>query len=107
MINVLKYTQKLVAASFTNRQAEEVINVLWEIMEQNLATKNDLSNIEKLLNTECKGLYTEMNLLRIEMNQLRNEIKIITERTEYRMTIKLGTMMVIGMGILGTLIKII
>ena len=98
MINALKYTQKLIESSFTNRQADEVINVLREIMEQNLATKNDLLNLERRLTSDIKDVCTEMN-------QLHNEIRITAERTEYRMTIKLGAMLAVGIGALATLLK--
>lgn len=77
MFNALKYTESLEKAGFTRKQAEKSISILIEIMEQNLATKNDISKLEHRL-----------------------------RELELRMTVKLGSMLVVSIGIMTAIQKI-
>ncbi len=69
--DALVYANKLMEAGFTKQQAEVQAEAIAELINENLATKRDL----------------------IEM--------------ENRLIIKLGTMLVIAMGVIATLIKLL
>lgn len=93
MYNSLKYVKKLEEAGVSRALAETHIQIVSEIMETNLATQQDL-----------KDLGTE---LRHEMAMLRQELKQELVFTEQRMTIKLGTIVSIAIGIAVTLVKLV
>lgn len=46
MFNALKYTQELEGVGFTREQAEKSVKILMEIMQENLATKQDIKELE-------------------------------------------------------------
>lgn len=80
MFNVFKFTKLLEDVGFTRAQAEIQVQVFTEIIEEDLATKQDLKQLEISL-----------------------ESKIV--QLEYRMIIKLGGLMIIGFTTMVTLMK--
>lgn len=46
MFNALKYTRQLEAVGFTRRQAEAHIQIMTEVIETSLATKQDFKELE-------------------------------------------------------------
>lgn len=78
MFNSLKYAKSLEEAGLPRAQAEAPVLLLTEIMETNLATKLDIRDLEQ---------------------------KII--QSEQRMTIKLGTIVSIAIGVAVTLAKMV
>ena len=76
MIDTLMYVKRLEAIGISREQAELQVQVMAEIVDNNYATKQDF-----------KDLKTEIQLL------------------EHRLTIKLGSIMLLGMSALATLIK--
>lgn len=73
--------------------------------------KRDIKELEAVLRREIKELEIALRrdikeldvALRSEMNTLRAEVKEL----EYRLTIKLGGMLVVGIGVVATLIKLL
>ena len=80
MFNAFKFTKQLEKVGFSREQAEIQVQVVTEIIEEDLATKQDL----KILETN-----------------LENKI----QQLEYRMIIKLGTLLLIGFTAMVTLLK--
>ncbi len=76
------FVKKLKSVGFTEEQAEVFAAEQARLIEDKLATKNDLVELE---------------------NNLRRDMKEL----EYRMTIKLGTLMVLAIGVVATLVKLI
>jgi len=74
--------KKLKAAGFTEEQAEAQAQVLSDIIGNSLATKRDIKELER------------------STTQLIKEL-------EYRLTIRLGGMMVVAVGIVATLVKLL
>jgi hypothetical protein len=82
MFNAIRYTKKLEEVGISREQAEAHIQIFSEIVEGELATKQDLSySVEKL----------EHKMLQME----------------YRLIIKIGTIVTIAIGAFATLIKLI
>ena len=75
--NALKYVEELKGAGVPERQAEAHLRILHEIIESNLATKRDIE-----------------------------ELKRDMKEFEQRMFIKLGSLMVIGIGVIAALITL-
>jgi hypothetical protein len=92
LFNAIKYTQELEKAGFTVEQAQVTVKVLTEVMNETFATKSDLKELSIELRSEMREMKTE---LRSEMREL-----------EHRLTIKLGTMMVMGFTLMTTVLKL-
>jgi len=89
----LKFAKRLKEAGFTEQQAEALAAAEAELIEANLATKLDLKELEVALKRDIKELETS---LKHDMKEL-----------EYRMTLKLGAMMVVAVGAVATLVKLL
>jgi hypothetical protein len=95
MFNALKYTEELERAGFTRSQAETSVRLLIDIMNETFATKSDILML--------KG---DIESLR---NELRTEVKTLAScirELDYKLTIKLGSMMVVGLGVIATLLRL-
>jgi hypothetical protein len=93
MFNALKYTQEMERAGFSREQAEVSMKVLIDVMNENFATKSDLKDLE----LEMKAGFRETNL--------RFESAI--RELDYKLTIKLGTMLTVAIGATATLVKLL
>ena len=80
--DALGYFEKLKAAGFTEEQAKAQANALREVIEERLATKGDLVQMELRLTSEMQKL-------------------------ELRMTLKLGAMLAASVAIVATLVKLL
>lgn len=76
MFNTLLYAKKWEAVGISREQAETHVQIIAEITEGNLSTKQDIKNLE-------------------------NELV----KMEYRLVIKMGTMIAVGVAVLATLMK--
>jgi len=75
------FVRRLIEAGLDSRQAEAVVRVVVEAQTE-LATKRDLVELETRLGNKIESL-------------------------EYRMTIKLGGLMIVAIGIVATLVKLL
>jgi len=114
MFNSLKYTKVLEAEGIPRNQAEAQIQIMTEIVETTLATKQDIKDLAiatkqdfkdfsfatkqdiDALRLEIKG---EMKDLRTETRELRVEFKSDMAQLEYRIVVKLGTIVSVVVGI--------
>lgn len=78
----LSYAKKLEAAGFTREQAEVQTQAIREVIEEQLATKRDLKNLETSLEAKLRDL-------------------------EYRLTIRLGTMIAAAVATVAALVKLL
>ncbi len=127
MFNAFKYTKQLEEAGFSREQAEIQLQVMTEIVEGDLATKQDIV----ILNTSVKQVEAaslqainslevsfkqEMKLLEVRlMNFVENKISSLelrfnnlenkVQQLEYRLTIKVGALLIIGFSTMATLLK--
>jgi len=88
MLNAFKYTTQLEEAGFSREQAEIQLQVITEIVEGELATKQDLEILRKDIS----------NVVEIKTNNLENKM----QQLEYRITIKLGTLLIVGFTTMAT-----
>jgi hypothetical protein len=125
MVNTLKYVKMLEAVGFSRNQAETSIRILVETMEDRLATKEDLKDLEvRLLHsfsdhkTETQHSFldhkTEMqhsfSEFRAEMNhsfsEFRAEMQHSIIQVESRLTIRMGAMLAASIAILTAIQKL-
>ena len=83
------YVKKLKAVGFTEEQAEVQTETLAELIDERLATKHDLKELEVVLKRDIA------------------EIKCEKKEMELRMTIKLGAITTSGIIIVAALVKLL
>ena len=76
------------------------MEIMTEIMKSNLATGQDLKDMRFAMQSDIVAVQTE---LKADINDLRHEIK----QSEYRMTIKLGTIVSLALGVAVAVAKLI
>jgi len=76
------YVKKLKGAGFTEEQADVLASTQAELIEERLATKQDLKNLEAELKRDIKEL-------------------------EMRLTIRLGAIVTVGIAVVAALVKIL
>jgi len=84
--DTLAYAKKLKNAGVSEAQAEVQAESLAEIIEDNLATKRDIKELEINLQRDLK----EMEL-----------------RLTHALTLRLGSMLIVGIGVVATLVKLL
>jgi uncharacterized protein Smg (DUF494 family) len=72
--------QKLKETGFTEQQAEAQVHMLWEMLQSNLATKEDIAGVKH--DIEALRLATKADLER-----LSHETALLEERTKGRFTL--------------------
>jgi len=68
--DTLSFSKKMIKAGFTQQQAEGQAEALIEIIDDNLATKHDLSKVEA-------SLKHDIELVRKEIESIKSNTKII------------------------------
>lgn len=81
-MNTLRYTQRLEEAGFNRRQAEEIVTIQQDSMNDTFATKHDLENVRNEMRSEFKAVRMEIT------NAMLSQ------------TIKLGAMQVVSVGVI-------
>ncbi|MFN3920602.1 MAG: coiled-coil domain-containing protein [Methylohalobius sp.] len=132
-----KLVKRFKEAGFTEVQAETLAEAGAELLETHLATRQDLEAAKGDLKNEIHkvrvdlenkienvrvdlenkiekvrfDLETRIEKLRVDLEnkieKLRIDLENKIERLEYRMTIKLGSLMVIAVGVVATLVKLL
>lgn len=89
MNNTLKYVKILESAGIAREQAEAHVQIITELTEGDLATKQDMKNLETKW---------DLSVERLEHKMLQ---------LEYRLTIKLGTIVTVVIAAATTVIKLL
>jgi len=97
--DTLQYANRLKAAGVPDKQAEAHAELQAEIIENRLAAKLDLENVKSELKRDIKALDLKIENLRVE---LKRDIEV----SKNELIIKLGSMMIGGLGALVILMKI-
>lgn len=91
--DTLAYAKKLKLAGVPEAQAKVQAEAMAELVEERLATKRDLKELEERLAGQMRGMEERLNS---KMQEL-----------EYKMTLRLGSMMVVAVGLVATLVKLL
>lgn len=92
IFDTLIFANKLKAAGFNEKQAEAQAEALADVFENNVATKQDLKELEARVD--------------YRFNDLEQRFKHEMESLGYKLTIRLGGMLIIGIGALTALMKL-
>ena len=102
--DTLAYAKKLKAVGFTEEQAEVQAEVLAQIIDERLATKQDILALRR----EIKQLESSLRRDMKEMeSSLRRDMKEMELRLKHDLTLRLGAMMAAGIAIIAALIKLL
>ncbi len=82
-----------------------------EIKQLDVTLRNEIKQLDVMLCGEIKQLDVtlrgEIKQLDVKIEQIRSDLARDLKDLEYRMTIKLGTMMVVALGAMATLVKVL
>jgi hypothetical protein len=92
MFNTLKYAKMLEEVGFSKDQAETSITILVEIMEDKLATKQDLQTLQTRIENDFQ--------------QLKSDFAHTLSQMESKLTIRMGTMLAASIAILTAIQKL-
>ena len=93
VFDTLAYAKKLKAVGVSDEVAEVQAEALAEIVEERLATKRDLKELEEA---------TKRNL-----NELGEKLLNRINELEYKMTIRLGAMVAASIAVVAALVKLL
>jgi hypothetical protein len=128
MFNALKYTEELEKAGFSRNEAEASLKVLIEVMNENFATKSDLhtglkdlehrvdqrfqiltqvmesrfQSFESRMDSKFQSVDAKFQLVDARFSSIDSKF----QELEYKLTIKLGTMMVLAVGLTATMVQL-
>jgi len=101
-----KFVETLTASGLPETQAKAISSAFLEAAYAEFATKSDLRDLELMIKTEMRELRDELKgdirELKGDIRELRNNMREL----ELRMTIKLGAMQVVGIGVLAAVLKL-
>lgn len=122
MLNSLKYAKQLEKAGVSPEQAETHMLIIGEIMSNHLATQQDMKDLKQSLDYGLKDIRRDFeqsakelrqdfeqstNELRKDFEQSKKEFKQDLVQSEQRMTIRLGTIISLSIGVAVALAKIV
>lgn len=93
LIDTLSITKHLQAAGFNQQQADAQAEIWSNLVEEKIATKMDVKDLE-------------IGLKR-DINDLETEFKRDFKELELRLTIELGSMMALCVGIIAVLVRLL
>jgi hypothetical protein len=110
-LDTLAYAKRLREAGFTEQQAEGQAQALAAAMTDSLATKQDLHELEARVDARFDSVEARVNA---RFDAVDGKFAAIDARfdarladLERRMTMRLGGMMVAGIGVVSVLVKLI
>ncbi len=120
--NALKYVEELRNAGMPEKQAEAQIRVLNEVVDSELASKQNVETVRKELKRDIKELELKIETVRKELKrdikelelkietvrkELKRDIKELELRLTHTLTVRLGGLMALGIILIGILVKVL
>jgi uncharacterized protein YlxW (UPF0749 family) len=102
--DTLAYAKKLKLAGVPEAQAEVQAEAMAELVEERLATKRDLKELEERLTNRIQSMEERLNS---KMQSMEERLNSKMQELEYKMTMRLGSMMVVAVGLVATLVKLL
>lgn len=111
VFDTLEYAKRLKSVGFTEQQAEAQVEVLADIIEEKLATKQDIAVLQKDMKEIEKNMKEMETSLRRDMKELetslRRDMKELELRLKKDLTLRLGAMIAASIIIIGVLVKLL
>jgi hypothetical protein len=87
-----KFVEALTASGLPEAQAKAISSAFREAADAEFSTKSDMHDLERVFKTDIR--------------ELRYELKSDMRELELRMTIKLGAMQAVGIGVIAAIVKL-
>ena len=113
------FVKRLTQAGMPEAQAEVLADSQAKLIDEKLATKHDLKELETQMTHQMKELETRMTHQMKELEtrmthqmkeleaRLTHQMKELEARLTLQLTIRLGSMLVVGIGVVATLVKLL
>ena len=98
------FVKELTQAGMPEEQAEVLARSQAMLIDEKLATKQDLKELELRLKRDMKEL--EMRLKR-DIQELKRDMQEMELRLKHDLTVRLGSMMVVAIGVVAALVKLL
>mgnify|MGYP000105572246 CR=1 FL=1 len=113
--DTLAYAKRLKKAGFTDEQAEVQAEAMAELIDERLATKEDVKNSELALRRDVKEMETSIQRdmkemetsIQRDMKEMETRIQRDMKELEMRLIIRLGAMMAASIAIVAVLVKLL
>jgi hypothetical protein len=102
----LGYAKRLRDGGVPRDQAEAHAEAARDFIMVELATKADLLAVKQELQTEVRSSATELGGRITELQAEFRELRSTVETLSLRLTVRLGAMMVVGIGTLAAILKL-
>ena len=103
----LTYANRLKAAGMDGGLAEVQASVLTEVIQDHFHSLSTKQEVQQLSLDLRKEIQLQGQELRKDMQLLRLEVQKDMQLLEQRMVIKLGSLMVLAIGVVATVVKLI
>lgn len=111
VFDILKLARRLEAAGFSSQQAEGAAEAIADTLGEHIATKRDLSDLDRSVQAGFKDVRTEFGTLskdlRSEMAANDKALRADLRDLEQRMTIRLGGMLAAAIALVGAMMKLL
>jgi len=107
VFDTLEYAGRLKRAGFTDQQAEARVQALAAIVNDNLATKQDMVLVKQDILALGQELTQDIRAVKQDMLMLKQELKADIRELEHRLTLRLGTMLGVAVGVVAALVKLL
>lgn len=109
--DTLAYARKLKGAGFSDQQAEIQAEALADIIDERLATKQDISesqrNVQESVVELRRDVQESITEFRRDMQESITELRRDMQDLEYRLTIRLGAMIALAVTAVAALVKLL
>ena len=105
------YVKKLRDVGVPEKQAEVQVEAIAALIEERMATKHDLELVRTELKRDIKEIETELKRVEAELKrdikELETELKRDIKELETRLLVRLGTLLIVAIGAVATLVKLL
>ena len=108
MFDTHAFVKELVQVGMPEEQAEVLARTHTTLIDEKLATKKDLKELEQATKRDLKELEqaTKRDLKELEQAMTRN-LKELELRLMYKLTLRMGSTMVVSIGVVAALVKLL
>jgi len=103
--DTLAYARRLRQAGFSEAQAEAQAEALAAVVDDTLASKQDLRDLAT--KDDIRELRKELSEAKQDIRDLAVATKQDLQELEHRLTVRVGTMMSVAVGLLAALVKLL
>ena len=102
------FVKQLTEAGMPEPQAEALARTHAALIDERLATKEDLQALELRLSNQIKELDARLSSQNKKLDaRLNHQMKEMESRLKYDLTVRLGSMLVVATGLIIALLKLI